>query len=125
MVEKELEYKGCRARVRIMPMGYRCVDILLPVGHKYYEVQAMDIPVKCHRGLTFSGYEFMVSPSKDWLIGFYCGHYDDGCDENLMSEEFRAACERVGANFLEHGEVRSLEFCIDEIKSIIDQMEES
>lgn len=47
--------------------------VVLTKGHNYNGVDYDDIPVECHRGLTFGAYD----DNDNWVIGFDCNHFGD------------------------------------------------
>lgn len=73
---------------------YYCGYVELKNTSKYYGKFYDDVPINCHGGLTFSGSKF----DEGHCIGFDCNHFGD----------------RI--------EIQNLDFCINECKSIIDQL---
>ena len=80
IVEKEFEYKGYECQVVGMQLGHRCGYVTLPEGHKDYGVHYDELDYDVHGGLTFSGH----TKDKEYMIGFDCGHYMDGRDQELI-----------------------------------------
>lgn len=135
--EKRFEYKGFPCVILFMPIGYRCGYVGLPKGNKYYGKDYDEIPINCHCGLTYSDSGLHNQDDTDiWWIGFDCGHCCDGYDVETAKKLF-ADNESVLRQILmyEHtgyyatcnkeNPVRTLEYCMEQCKSIVDQILES
>ena len=130
--ETRFEYKGYPCVVLFMPMGYRCGYVGLTEGNQYYYVDYDDIPIDCHGGLTYSDNRLFGQDDEHvWWIGYDCGHCFDGYDLEKMEkyfgddkefvQMFRYTKEYKIRQAEEYG-FRTLEYCINECKSIVDQI---
>ena len=105
---------GYKAEVVASPMGHRCGYVTLPTGHPCEGKDYNDIDVDVHGGLTYgNGAKF----------GFDCAHYYDKRDESIISEEYRKVYEMYPPMFGD-GEVRTLEYCIEECERLAAQLKE-
>lgn len=130
-VEKDFEYRGFRCVVVFQSQGHRTGYVGLPKGHKYHGKEYNFIEdVDCHGGLTYSGGDNYPVKSDLWWIGFDTAHCYDGFDvaQALKYElidqrtyEIRSADER---EFLSNDQPKSLEYCINECKGIVNQVAE-
>lgn len=140
--ESLFEYRGYPCAVLLMPWGCRCGYVGLKKGSKYYQKGIYDIPVDCHGGLTYAeNYLIGVNPSGDnqadskfaglWWIGFDCAHWKDANDFPALYAAFAnypqeieriANLQAVEKKFGTTGEVRTIEFCEAECRSIVDQL---
>ena len=119
--EVEDTYKDHRYVVKLQQLGHRCGYIeILPdecVDENYLEV---------HGGITFRD---VVTPDDDtdylpvgvW-IGFDCAHIQDTADVDATMNAFGTAPGYVNRD--PGSVVRSLQYCIDECRSVIDQIVE-
>lgn len=104
---------GYEAEVIGTPMGHRCGYVTVPEGHPFADKDYNDLYLDVHGGLTFSdGRKF----------GFDCAHWDDAKDPALMSEEYL----NIHAIYprLDHGTIKTLEFCVAECESLASQLKE-
>jgi hypothetical protein len=134
--ETRFDYKGFPCVVLFMPVGYRCGYIGIPKGHMYYRKPHCDIYVDCHCGLSYSGTYLNTQIDSDisWWIGFDCGHCCDGYDfetaKKLYAED-NQIMESI--SLLEQTRyyqicnkdksIRTLDYCIDQCKHIVDQID--
>ena len=120
-IEKTWKYRGYVCEVIGTYMGHRCGYVGVPEGHFTNEWSDEDLYViNVHGGVTFHG-KRNVTEYKDlnW-IGFDCGHYRDGKDVSLM-DEYNVKMYEKNRDLYE-GEVRTLEFCVRECESMVDQL---
>lgn len=94
-------YKCCVVLQDAYIPEYRCGYVMLTSFHPYYETDYNAIPVQCHGGLTYSGHKLMDSDFYGWWIGFDCAHAGDTVEK----------C--------------TLEYCINQCKTIVDQLQEA
>ena len=134
MQEKRFEYHGFPCVILFMPMGYRCGYVGIPEGHKYYGMKYDEIPVDCHGGLTYFDSRLRGQEDKHtWWIGFDCGHSCDGYDIEKLKEYYgnnKNVMEQL--RYMEdyyqtmngYCTVRTLEYCEEECKKIVEQLME-
>lgn len=125
VVEDVFEHKGLPCVVVFSQMGHRCGYVGVDNTSKFYhnDYQDMDF-ISVHGGLTYSGgnNKYPIETGADtWWFGFDCSHYGDENDINKVVEYF-------GKNANKHcvcygsGIVRSLEYVIEEVKSLAEQL---
>ena len=125
VVEKHFSYKGHDCICVFNCMGFRCGYVSTKHVVSYSEVV-----IDCHSGRTFGDVLFKeYEPKEVFYLGFDCGHFSDGVDPGLaykyglINEQ-----ERDGAmeafHYLKGLPVRSLEYVENELKKIVDQLEE-
>lgn len=134
--EKRFEYKGFPCVILFMPMGYRCGYVGLPKDNKYYGKGYDEILVDCHCGLTYSNSGLYYQSDADtWWIGFDCGHCCDGYDVATAKELYadnEDALKQIAimgatgyyAVCNEENPIRTLEYCEEQCKGIVDQLQE-
>ena len=134
IVEKRFEYRGLPCVVLFMAGCYRCGYVGLPKSNRYYKKGYDDIPVECHGGLTFASGDLFGQSDKDtWWIGFDCAHCFDGFDvetaKKLYADNKDALkqIEIMGSTGYfsicnEEHPFRTLEYCEEECKSIVEQI---
>lgn len=103
---------GYQATVKIMPQGHRCGYVTLPEDHPCNGQHYGDLPIEVHGCLTYG---------EGATFGFDCAHNGDSSDINLMSDECKLSY-RVWEDPL--GEVRSLEFCVEQCEDMARQFKE-
>jgi hypothetical protein len=103
---------GYEAEVVAHPAGHRCGYVTVPAGHPCGGKDYNDIDVEVHGGLTYGN---------GATFGFDCAHYNDKKDINLMGEEYRKVYEMYPP-MLGDGEVRTLEYCIEECERLAAQL---
>lgn len=130
-IESDFIYKNFRCVVVFnCNTGYRCGYVELPskdflINNKYGEVRNIDV----HGGITYvenKPSDYPVKSKFGW-IGFDCGHLNDEHDfkswikyfpeQRKLIEEIRAI-----AYTSEYSTVKTLEFCEEECKKIVDQL---
>jgi len=132
IVEEHFEYNGRDCIVVFNRIGFRCGYVSVNekdkgfeiieknfLGKKYTELNYSAFNIDCHGGLTFgneiyTGYE----PKEKYYVGFDCGHCWDGVDKK-QAEKY-GFDTRFYLNLNEP--VRSKEYCINECKSIVNQL---
>lgn len=132
-VEKQWKTKsGHDAKVLIMDMGHRCGYVRVEKGSPCFEQNWENEPtgsIDVHGGVTF-GSRFADSSEDEWWIGFDCNHFGDRPDPNLVSDSRRSEAEEslnrifglLGMASSGDGEVRTLEFCVDECEKMSEQI---
>ena len=94
-------YRGYECEIKKTELGYYCGYVTLTPEDKHYKAPYSNIPIYCHGGITYS------MMSKDgWKIGFDCGHFGD----------------LIPAYSEKGGVFKDATFCIEECKSIVDQL---
>ena len=130
VIENDFMVDGYRCVIVGQKLGHRCGYIGLPKGHKYYGVGIHDIKVDIHGGWTYASdnNEYPVESDDLWWIGFDCGHWDDGKDFELIkalaSPEEYAHLKIMESMFPTDGEVRTVEYVEQELRSAIKQLKE-
>lgn len=139
-VEEEFTYKGYKCVVVMQHMGHRCGYVGIPCTHELYERwQEHDYgaiyQIDCHGGITYTeGGEDSSYPVKSDLLwfGFDCAHFNDGRDFELAKKYFANDHDALRQVMLyeksfreEQRPARSLDFCVAECKSIVDQIEDA
>lgn len=110
----------------IMFGGHLCGYVKIPNNHVTYCKHYDDINVDVHGGLTYRKME----NEKDYWIGFDCAHSRDiipsiahFCKTDLhMIEKMPPIPEGFEKHPLFNPIYRNLEFCINECKSMVDQL---
>ncbi len=129
--EKRFEYKGFSCVILFMPGAYRCGYVGLPKRNRFYGKDYDDIPVDCHCGLTYSNENlYHQSDENTWWIGFDCAHGCDGYDTETAKRLFAddknvvEQLERMEDYFgiRDENPVRTLEYCEEQCKSIVEQV---
>ena len=119
-------YEDYKFAVIFQPLGYRCGYVQVPHWHNFYEEDYDDIPVRCHGGLTYSSHWFLDKKYPGWWIGFDCAHAGDAVDKESLAKYYEQ--ELVSDFFIPNSSiggyptVKTLDYCIAECKSIIDQL---
>lgn len=132
IIEVTFHYKDFQCCVIFQSFGFRCGYVLVPQWHSYFEQDYDDIPIICHGGLTYSSHEFLGQKYPGWWIGFDCAHTGDLTDkESLMryfgnnkQDSFFNMLNFLTGNDTSFGTVKTLDFCIQECKNIVDQLVE-
>ena len=125
--EARFEYKGYPCVVLFMEAGHRCGYVGVPKGKKVNE----DI-IRCHGSITYARNELALQTDTDrFWIGFDTAHCFDKRDYKKAKEYFGEDVEVMKRILLMealddkyglYGEIRTLEFCIEECKQIIEQI---
>lgn len=124
VVEKIFDYKGHECICIFNRFGHRCGYVSVDFEPDYKTME-----IDCHKQLTFGGkLPYDYGQSKEYYIGFDCGHY---CDKNdleqslaygLIDKEEYSLAKDWELNF-EFGIVRSLNYVKYNCKNIVDQLE--
>jgi hypothetical protein len=106
--------------IKFSQIGKRgLIDVFLWDG----ESSRISMIVNVHGGITYSGSHHSYPTNQFdpvWWFGFDCNHYQDGKDLYLAKKYFHRVYEQF---FEDWGySCRSLGYCIDECKSMIDQI---
>ena len=132
--EKRFEYKGFPCVVLMQALGFRTGYVGIPKGHELYGVGYGNIDIDCHGGLTYSS-NYLIDQNDDdmWWIGFDCGHYCDGYDMDRAVELFKDYPEVIKQinsmqeidifNIYTSEHAKSLKFCEEQCRLIVDQLE--
>ena len=112
---KEFTYKNYDCLIRRTPMKILCGYVKLLKEHKYFGKDYDNIPVEVHGGITWSG-EFQ--DEEGYYLGFDCGHFND-----LIPYEIGRYPSFI-SDMPSNDVYRTMEYVEQEIKSMIDQMEE-
>ena len=119
--EVRFEYKGYPCVVLFMEPGYRCGYVGIP--NKTYDIDFEEV-IDCHGGITYGPSDHLhFQEDNDILwIGFDCTHYCDGYDITLAEKVF--SLDRLTHLYgsRPQGNVRSLEYCENECRNIVDQL---
>lgn len=76
VLERELTVNNFKCYIRLNTIGCLCGYVVIPKNHKYYNVDAYDIDMSVHRGLSYGTFE---KDTDEYVIGFDCGHSGDHC----------------------------------------------
>lgn len=127
-------YKGFPYVVMITAQCFRVGYVGIPKDHKYYGKRYNELRhIECHGCLTYSAKTIPWQEDEDicWWVGFDCRHSYDGYDIVSALETFKDCPETmsfINRNLLfmksvnVHKEVRTLDYCIEQCKKIIDQI---
>jgi len=121
-IEKEWTAHGLLCRVLILDIGHRCGYVRLPEDHIFFGVDFGVIydyapQIEVHGGITFS--DRFDEKINDWWIGYDCAHSGDRPElSKIKNEETRKVYEK----FPQHGEIRSLEYCIEQCENLALQL---
>lgn len=106
--------------------GHLCGYVKIPSDHPYYHKHYDDMTIDCHGGLTYG--EF----SDEHWIGFDCAHLGDITPSMKKLNETDEDMINLIKMFSKHPKLikspifnqiyRNIEFCIDECKSIANQL---
>lgn len=129
--EARFEYKGYTCVVLFQWLGFRCGYVGLPKGHKFYEVDYMEMDIDCHYGLTYSEkYLYGQEDENTWWVGFDCGHSGDGYDFEAIRKYYsdnesvmRITEENEKSYYYKQYGARTLDYAINECKKIVDQLD--
>ena len=123
IVEKAFTYKGYQCYVVFLPTGWRCGYVGIPETKK----KNIDYDyLSCHGGITYNESTCPipgVSAPDFWWIGFDCAHYMDGTDLNSYLKHYKIL--EPGHFLPMQGEIRRVDFVENELKFIVDQLEEA
>lgn len=109
--------------------GHLCGYVNIPQDHTMYGKKYDDINIDCHGGLTFS--EFKKEDNTYW-IGFDCAHLGDYVPSMGLFKNTHPIIKAFGEAFpipeeykdlsIFNPVYRNVNFCINECKSIVDQL---
>ena len=130
ILESSFTYKGYKCCVLFMPIGHRCGYVLVPHWHSQYGKNYRDIPIKCHGGLTYSSHFLMGQEFPSWWIGFDCAHAGDIADKESQikyygeneQNPFFSMLTFMLEGYDEFGTIKTLDFCEQECRNIVDQL---
>ena len=136
VVESDFIHKGLRCVVVFTSMGHRCGYVGVPKEHILYGKSYSDIieDLDVHGGITYSegnnNYP-VTADDKLWWLGFDLAHYMDGKDLDLalkyelLDEDTYFKLKEIENMYpISETTVKSLEYCIDECKSLAKQLSE-
>lgn len=114
-IEKQWYYNGLECCVGVINIGHRLGYVLVSPGIEFDSSE-----IECHGGLTKDD----ETGEKGRLIGFDCAHSEDGViSKNELEKLFDIAlpvpfelCPRSS------GKAKGLDFCIEQCKTIVDQI---
>ena len=136
-IESDFEYKGHRCVVLFLNRCFhRCGYVALEKEDCGYrmEYEKLNKYITCHGGITYA--ENRLTNFKEyghWWIGFHTNNYTDkpdyGAGKQYFKEDKKAmlllnTLERMGEKFPinEKAEIRTLKYCENECKKIVDQI---
>lgn len=124
--ETRFEYKGYPCVVLFMDMGHRCGYVGIPADKPLTFDPEQEI--SCHGGVTYCSTGLhLQDDGEDFLwVGFDTAHYSDGRDVEKIGEYFGKERAGVVRRFMfgDNYPARTLDYCIDECRSIVDQFVE-
>lgn len=125
VVEKQFQYKGHDCICVFTQNGYRCGYVSTTLRCDYN-----DLDIACHWGLTFSGaLPYDYGQTKEYYVGFDCGHCWDGIDPKLayelglIDEAIKKMLDE-SFSYLAGYPVRDVDYVEEQCKKIADQLEE-
>ena len=124
VVEHQSIYKGFHLVV-VFNNAFRCGYIGLPKGHKLEKVEYDDVDYDVHGGLTYSStaQDMWKKDGYYWYLGFDCAHLFDGMDVKSM-KKYGASEQNIMTWSHLDGEIRTKEYVINELKKLVEQIEE-
>lgn len=123
IVEKAFTYKGYQCYVVFLPIGWRCGYVGISSGKGIKPAEEYN-NILCHGGITYNESTCPipgVSVSDFWWIGFDCAHYGDGVDLDSCVKYYGQSHFVLPMP----GNIRTEEYCENELKFIVDQLEEA
>jgi hypothetical protein len=131
--ETRFDYKGYPCVVLFIPLCHRCGYVGIPSSSKLCKGIKLD-EICCHGGITYNEKRLHHQKDKDmWWIGFDCAHWGDSRDYEtakklfVKDKEFAEQLkkyEEIDKEIVDFGTVRSLDYCIEQCKFIVDQLED-
>lgn len=114
--EEKFEYRGYPCVILFMDMGHRCGYVGVPMSEA-----VDDDDISCHGGITYCSEHLHGQEDGAGTIwyGFDCAHYMDAADVEKTREYFHRDPYRPP---FDDEVVRTLEFCKEECKKIVDQI---
>ena len=116
-------YKGIQYAVMFnIPLAFRTGYVVIPFWNKHHFMKQRKLQPKLsvHGGITYFERKFGYT-----IVGFDCGHYNDGLDIETAEKYGKVFSEddfRVKNRFLFNGEIRDYEFVKKECKNLIKQI---
>ena len=108
------------AKIADQPIGKRGIIPLLCMDNTSKYISP-DVYFNVHGGVTYAGggkgSKYPVE-SDLWWFGYDCDHPGDGKDLSVVSDALR----ELEIRFPTYGIIRSTEYCIDECKSLAEQL---
>ena len=142
IIESNFIHEGLRCVVIFTSMGHRCGYVGIPKTHTLYgkdydeefnEENSIECHFDIHGGITYAS-SSMVSPIESnglWWLGFDLAHYMDGKDLDLalkyelLDESTYLKLKEVENMYpISETTVKTLDYCIDECKSLAKQLSE-
>ena len=136
VVESDFIHKELRCVVVFTRMGHRCGYVGVPKEHILYGKSYSDIleDLDVHGGITYSegnnNYP-VITNDKLWWFGFDLAHYMDGKDLDLalkyelLDESTYLKLKEIENMYpISETTVKSLDYCINECKSLAKQLSE-
>ena len=135
IIESSFHYRGFQCCVIFQDLGHRCGYVKIPYWHPAYEKSWDELDIKCHGGITYASHSLLgKTHASGWWIGFDCAHFGDIPDVQSAIKYFNEGDEeqRKTLNFLYNldkgqenfGSVKTLDYCIQQCRSIVDQLME-
>ena len=135
IIESSFHYRGFQCCVIFQDLGHRCGYVKIPYWHPAYEKNWDELDIKCHGGITYADHSLLgKTHTFGWWIGFDCAHFGDIPDVQSAIKYFNEGDEeqRKTLNFLYNldkgqenfGSVKTLDYCIQQCRSIVDQLME-
>ena len=120
ILESIFHYKDFQCAVVFQMLGHRCGYVKIPLWHPMYEKDYYEFNnIKCHGGITYGSHTLLGKVYRSgWWIGFDCAHIDDAPDSQSMLKYFNKNIEEQRHS----GYVKTLDFCRQECKNIVDQL---
>lgn len=124
MVEKKFKYKGLPCVILFTPLGYRCGYVGIPKDKKVDSKK-----IVCHGNITYESKTLFDRKTDQWdgsWIGFDCAHRFDGRDVKAAQKYYadnkfvQKVVENMASKF--SYPPKTLEFCMNECRSIVDQL---
>ena len=116
--EKRFNYKGYPCVILFMSMGHRCGYVGISENDRYL-IGDVEEKIDCHGSITYGpcyNLHLQNDTDKVW-IGFDCAHFGDGADIKKAKRYFKK-----DVSMFRGGTVRTLKFCKQECKHIVDQI---
>lgn len=116
VIEKQFTYKGHDCICTLNKFGFRCGYVSAPFNIDCDKIE-------CHGGISFQRgtLPFDYGQTKDFYIGFDCGHLGDGTDIKALEQS------GLGSAYAFHpcfdGIICTLPYVEKECKKIVDQIE--
>jgi hypothetical protein len=108
--------------------GFLCGCVKIPNNHVFYCKPYDDISVDCHYGLTFG----KKDSQENYWIGFDCAHsgdYTPSTEKLKKEDDYLSRLFPIPKEFKEYALFnpiyRNIDYCINECKSIVDQLIEA